>query len=331
MKLPEFSQGGERLDVFQHREQLDVITVYHDRAQSIQNSLNSTLLTQKEVEEYKLELSRLCPYTGSFVTCSGNGVIPFEDKEGKHVGDTSGESLQVSGIHAGPRIVSIYDEKSDTTRFLVTHAIMAGYSEESPCATRTVYTETYALMDLESSIVVVDDIEIIASSYEASEYEILEKLYNHGKAYKEMIRSTKFLKDKRRVQERKLEGILNDINTDTGLTGAEVCLMGSHAFCPMLDDDGDKAVHTPDISDELIFGECLGIVSIESLLIEERPLRKPKKEVPKFLAGLAVAVDVHPDCANVLGFSEFDISIICVPIKSGSFALELIRNDYRET
>lgn len=251
------------------------------------------------------ELNELCPYTNQEVIMTGNAIIPTFDAEGK-LSDALGSTRDVLGRCLGVKLLEVpQGEQGKQTGLVIMYKLLTNHEQlPSPTLYTTEDTrKTHYYFMLGSLVLPISDIESAFSNpdvHNAHAMKVLNKGSDELVAY---LASDYFHRLSHRRQQQRLDNYIRRVERQINIRSTGVVMSVPFVYAPHLDEQQGWMMEAIDASEHVVQGTCLGIDSLETRLLQYRPIRK-LSDMYAADAGLAVVIEPDEESRRVLELHE---------------------------
>ena len=251
------------------------------------------------------ELDALYPYRGNHVYISGYGLQLVQDPEtGRPVGEVWDYAQGCEGQHLGFSVLET-DDDQDGPHYHVVHQVLTG--GKKGMIENTIYQELlyFNFFNLDSTCLIVDDLNGIFYG-ENSEPVGIDKqisvVLQSSQALASLLRSTAFRRMNHAKQKQRVDALVTQTERDANIRGTELLAEAEYGYINVFNNKNTHLVPV-DVRDAVIGGMCLGLETLESLVLRRRAIRSDANLVNKS-AGICLVLDPNPDTRQGLHLSD---------------------------
>lgn len=243
-------------------------------------------------------LNDSCPYIDQEVYFSGRGIFPeYDREEGVIIGDAHNATAGMFGIGAGVGVVRMDEEDS---RWRVLHKIMIGsFQISTEFVTEHKRSTVFCFLEPDSIIIPTQRVEeAYAAEGDYDKNKLHELLNKSSDDFVSLLNSPDFLELDHSLQRHIVEECISSIENAFTFRGRVMAIEGKHGYVAVLK---NECVHQElvSIEDKLLYGECLGIDSLEQGYLIDDPIRSVDDLLDK-KAGLCLVMAPDPRTAEEL-------------------------------
>lgn len=270
-----------------------------------------TLTDYSNIDEIRnravAELDGMYPYKGQFVFISGRGIHTEYDEEGREPVENWCH-IETEGQHNGFAVVELED--FDTKRFVVMQQIFMGYRAGLISKGLHQQLTFFDYLDLNSLCIPAKEIQGVLdeNQEEVDLQEQMDVVMSGSKKLVRMIADTGFRRMSWIKQRKQLDSLVRETDKESKLRGAKLQAVAEYGYIAQY--EKNLKLSAISIRDRLIGGVCLGVESLENLVLRVRPIRNDGNLVNKY-AGLCLVIDPNCETKEALRMGEH---LLYVPI-----------------